>query len=437
MSRITNFLKLFLPEDSEYYNVEKDQNKNFEKIDRKLEEWDTGKEPAITDKKSGFNLEKTSSIENNSNKLFTAAGAYNLNNKKWDIHYGKGSMKGIYDGSVGIYVGASNEINFEAGGDSIIFNYRTKKNGTPIEAFSFWNGREGSGSASATIKAGYIYQNGKQVANMDGSQYNSQQIAGAYSGNGGKQPPSYVQNGKVRFLMSNEIIKEEYNYKDWMYMRTYEGGDVQQTTAFGITKNGPLQAWIMQSNDNCTGWKKTEQLTRFVGGKFVNGGFHYNGDALYFTRDEGSSYWKIWDNHNFNPDSRVNINSISTSINDSSKTNVASAYLTNWLYERKKVKTAWSGKYLSTQGSQSVLCTLPGDWELCIIQYQWGSTDDLANHYCTAIITKYMKGISYHAPGSDRWGEARFYINGSNQFIPEGWHTEGNDCYILRVDYIL
>ncbi|MCZ0212166.1 hypothetical protein OZK63_43160, partial [Streptomyces sp. UMAF16] len=44
------------------------------------------KEPAITDKKSGFNLEKTSSIENNSNKLFTAAGAYNLNNKKWDIH---------------------------------------------------------------------------------------------------------------------------------------------------------------------------------------------------------------------------------------------------------------------------------------------------------------------------------------------------------------
>lgn len=137
MSRITNFLKLFLPEDSEYYNVEKDQNKNFEKIDRKLEEWDTGKEPAITDKKSGFNLEKTSSIENNSNKLFTAAGAYNLNNKKWDIHYGKGSMKGIYDGSVGIYVGASNEINFEAGGDSIIFNYRTKKTELQLRRFRF------------------------------------------------------------------------------------------------------------------------------------------------------------------------------------------------------------------------------------------------------------------------------------------------------------
>ncbi len=33
MSRLTNFLKLFLPEDNEYYNVEKDQNENFEKID--------------------------------------------------------------------------------------------------------------------------------------------------------------------------------------------------------------------------------------------------------------------------------------------------------------------------------------------------------------------------------------------------------------------
>lgn len=79
MARITNFLKLFLPGEDEYYNVEKDQNENFEKIDTKLKEWDTGKEPAIT-KKSGFNLDKTNLTENDSNKLFTAKGALDLFN---------------------------------------------------------------------------------------------------------------------------------------------------------------------------------------------------------------------------------------------------------------------------------------------------------------------------------------------------------------------
>lgn len=38
-------------------------------------------EPKINSKKSAFNLDKTSSIENAKDKLFTAAGAYNLNKK--------------------------------------------------------------------------------------------------------------------------------------------------------------------------------------------------------------------------------------------------------------------------------------------------------------------------------------------------------------------
>ncbi|MDY4011559.1 MAG: hypothetical protein SOY60_07815, partial [Fusobacterium gastrosuis] len=79
MARVTNFLKLFLPGEDEYYNVEKDQNENFEKIDAKLKEWDTGKEPLIT-KKTGFNLDKTNLTENDSNKLFTARGALDLFN---------------------------------------------------------------------------------------------------------------------------------------------------------------------------------------------------------------------------------------------------------------------------------------------------------------------------------------------------------------------
>lgn len=39
MSRTTKFLKMFLPEENDYYNIETDQNENFEKIDSKLEEY--------------------------------------------------------------------------------------------------------------------------------------------------------------------------------------------------------------------------------------------------------------------------------------------------------------------------------------------------------------------------------------------------------------
>lgn len=79
MGRRTRFLDLFLPDRNDYYRITQDQNENFEKIDRKLEEWDTGKEPAIIHKKSGFNLDKTDSYEENkSNKLATAKALYRL-----------------------------------------------------------------------------------------------------------------------------------------------------------------------------------------------------------------------------------------------------------------------------------------------------------------------------------------------------------------------
>lgn len=79
MSRTTRFLKLFLPSDNDYYRVEQDQNENFEKIDRKLEEWDTGKEPAIKYKRTGFNLNKTDDYDQqDSNKLATGMALYRL-----------------------------------------------------------------------------------------------------------------------------------------------------------------------------------------------------------------------------------------------------------------------------------------------------------------------------------------------------------------------
>lgn len=79
MGRRTRFLDLFLPDRNDYYRITQDQNENFEKIDKKLEEWDTGKEPTIKYKKTGFNLDKTDSYEeNNTNKLATARALYLL-----------------------------------------------------------------------------------------------------------------------------------------------------------------------------------------------------------------------------------------------------------------------------------------------------------------------------------------------------------------------
>lgn len=101
MGTTTKNLGLYKPAANDYYNVETDQNENFDKIDEKFGKVDNGlktkldkgsyggdaddlkreidgKEPAFS-KKSGFNKEKTDSYnENDTNKLFTQKGANDL-----------------------------------------------------------------------------------------------------------------------------------------------------------------------------------------------------------------------------------------------------------------------------------------------------------------------------------------------------------------------
>lgn len=102
------------------------------------------------------------------------------------------------------------------------------------------------------------------IANIiNGALYNTQQVAGGYSVDGGKQPPNYVGRGRIRFLMSNEYFNnDDWSYKDWIYMNTYLGGDVPQTTAFGIGKNSGnyLHAYLMRSNYNNTSWELKEEI---------------------------------------------------------------------------------------------------------------------------------------------------------------------------------
>lgn len=98
---------------------------------------------------------------------------------------------------------------------------------------------------------------------INGNLYNTQQVAGGYTDNGGKQPPSYVKRGGVRFLMSNEYFdNNDQAYKDWIYMNTYSGDDAPQTTAFGISKNSgnDLHAYLMRSDNNNTSWQLKKEI---------------------------------------------------------------------------------------------------------------------------------------------------------------------------------
>ena len=98
---------------------------------------------------------------------------------------------------------------------------------------------------------------------INGNLYNIQQVAGGYIGNGPSQLPNYVGRGKVRFLMTGEYFNNsDWSYKDWIYMNTYTGGDVPQTTAFGISKNSgnDLHAYLMRSDNNNTSWQLKEEI---------------------------------------------------------------------------------------------------------------------------------------------------------------------------------
>lgn len=101
MGTTTKNLGLYKPAANDYYNVETDQNENFDKIDEKFGKVDNGlktkldkgsyegdaddlkreidgKEPAFS-KNTGFNKEKTDNYnENDTNKLFTQKGANDL-----------------------------------------------------------------------------------------------------------------------------------------------------------------------------------------------------------------------------------------------------------------------------------------------------------------------------------------------------------------------
>lgn len=85
-------------------------------------------------------------------------------------------------------------------------------------------------------------------------------INGVYTGSGGKQPPSYIPSGKIRFNMMNTVTNGDSSYKDCLLMDTYSGSDVPIVTAFGISKSTSLRAFIMQGDKNGSDWNRIGEL---------------------------------------------------------------------------------------------------------------------------------------------------------------------------------
>ena len=106
------------------------------------------------------------------------------------------------------------------------------------------------------------------------------------SGSGGKQPPSYIPSGNIRFNMMNTVVGTDSNYKDFILMDSYTGNDVPYVTAIGVRKTSTPEAYIMsgaKGNTTEANWVKTTLLSAL----------NYNNYAPSKTGLGASGTWNI------------------------------------------------------------------------------------------------------------------------------------------------
>ena len=87
----------------------------------------------------------------------------------------------------------------------------------------------------------------------------AQTIKGTYTGNGGQHNPNYFGMNKIGFLMMNTSVNSNAQYKDWIIMDCYSGGDVGGGVAFGVNRQS-LGAYIMRSAAARTSWAESAEL---------------------------------------------------------------------------------------------------------------------------------------------------------------------------------
>ena len=190
------------------------------------------------------------------------------------------------------------------------------------------------------------------------------------------------------------------------------GGDVEKLSV------GGSNVWHTGNFDPNT------KIDMFGGYKFKGLHFNEQKDLYYFIDDKISR--RLIDNRGGDVE-RLTING-------------AKVYHTE-----NFVRHIWNGAYLANLNETSPFCILPNDWKVCIIGYQWVSSNSLGNTYATAVILRNHVPLNRwflaHSGNPNKesnlvWGEARFMITQANGLISQGRNTYGGDCYVLTVDVI-
>ena len=197
-------------------------------------------------------------------------------------------------------------------------------------------------------------------------------INGSYTGSGGKQPPSYIPSGKIRFNMMNTVVGTDSNYKDFILMDSYTGNDVPYVTAIGVRKASTPEAYIMsgaKGNTTEANWVKTTLLSALNYNKYAPSKTGLGASGTWNINVSGSAASVAW----VNVSNKPNFAAVATSgsyndlTNKPTITNITvdsalSTTSTNPL-QNKIITTALNGKQanlvsgtnIKTVGGQSLL----------------------------------------------------------------------------------
>lgn len=202
-----------------------------------------------------------------------------------------------------IVMGADNSIQGieELSGGMVFFSSSTKKTVLGSVGASTLNAthiRSITGHATIGTSSGVLYNI------LDSGNYNSyaatkdhthlyagsntaggaaKWLLGAYTANGGQQPPNYFGVNKVGALMMNTRINSNTEYKDFIIMDCYSNSDVGGAVAIGVNRQ-TLGAYIMRSNADRASWAESAELL---------GTHNYNSYAPSLTGTGASGTWGI------------------------------------------------------------------------------------------------------------------------------------------------
>ena len=225
------------------------------------------------------------------------------------------------------------------------------------------------------------------------------------------------RNGGQDFWLHKSSDGHIYVYFQKNNVFNLKLADSEEVTSKKITVNGN-NVWHTGNFDPNT------KIDMFGGYKFKGLHFNEQKDLYYFIDDKNGR--RLIDNRGGDLE-KLTING-------------AKVYHTE-----NFIRHIWNGAYLANLNETSPFCILPNDWKVCIIGYQWVSSNSLGNTYATAVILRNHVPLNRwflaHSGNPNKesnlvWGEARFMITSANGLISQGRNTYGGDCYVLTVDII-